>query len=149
MVRCSGPDLGLRWGNTKGEGSRQLHGAGVQGDPGFKVPRWVTCGRWSPAALGSAGSPPSGLPAVGRSPGTSPHPSAPVLRGEGRPRWGPCEGGIVTGSVLRAGSTLGRTVDFELYAQYLWERHTTGNPGPRKKEPRDLYLDSRSPKRIR
>ena len=32
-------------------------------------------------------------------------------------------------------SILGRTVDFELYAQYLWKRHT----GPRRKSPRALH----------
>ena len=43
---------------------------------------------------------------------------------------------------------MGWTMDFELYAQYLWKQHTNGNPDPWMKEPRDLYLDCSSPKRI-
>ena len=46
-------------------------------------------------------------------------------------------------------SILGRTVDFERYAQYLWKWHTNGKPDPpRMKDPKDLYLDSLSPKKI-
>ena len=39
-------------------------------------------------------------------------------------------------------SILGRTVDFELYAQYLWKQYTNGKRDPPVKEPQDLYLDS-------
>ena len=35
-----------------------------------------------------------------------------------------------TGSILKAGLHLGPPVDFELYAQYLWKRHTNGKPDP-------------------
>ena len=91
-------------GEPQGEGSGLFHGAGGQWDLGFKVPRWVTCGRWSVAALGPAGSPARGLLAVGRSRGISPKESAAVLGRAGRPRWGPCEGGNVTASILRARS---------------------------------------------
>ena len=47
-------------------------------------------------------------------------------------------------------SILGQTADFELYAQYLWKRHTnwkTRPPLPWMEEPQDLYLDSPSPQR--
>ena len=91
-------------GEPQGEGSGLFHGAGGQRDLGFKVPRWVTCGRWSVAALGPAGSPARGLLAVGRSHGIAPKESAAVLGRAGRPRWGPCEGGNVTASILRARS---------------------------------------------
>lgn len=91
-------------GEPQGEGSGLFHGAGGQRDLGFKVPRWVTCGRWSVAALGPAGSPARGLLAVGRSPWIRANESAAVLGRAGRPRWGPCEGGNVTASILRARS---------------------------------------------
>ena len=45
-------------------------------------------------------------------------------------------------------SILGRTVDFELYAQYLRNDIPTGKPGPQKEEPQGSYLDSLLPKRI-
>ena len=42
----------------------------------------------------------------------------------------------------KQGSILGRTVDFELYAQYLWKQYTNGKRDPPVKEPQDFYLDS-------
>ena len=41
-------------------------------------------------------------------------------------------------SILKAGLLLGRTVDIELYAQYVWKRHTNWKTRP----PQGLYLDS-------
>ena len=35
-----------------------------------------------------------------------------------------------TGSILKVGSILGWTVDFELDAQYLWKRHTNWKTRP-------------------
>ena len=37
-------------------------------------------------------------------------------------------------------SILGRTVDFELYAQYLWKWHTNWKTRPPKEEPQGSYL---------
>ena len=45
-------------------------------------------------------------------------------------------------------SILGGTVDFELYAQYLWKRHTNWKTKPWKEEPQGSYLDSPLPKKI-
>ena len=40
-------------------------------------------------------------------------------------------------------SILGQTVDFELYAQYLWKWHTNWkNQAPWMEEPQGSYLDS-------
>ena len=45
-------------------------------------------------------------------------------------------------------SILGRTVDFELYALYLWKRHTNWKiRPPRVEEPQGSYLDSPSPEK--
>ena len=46
------------------------------------------------------------------------------------PRLSPCEGGNRTRSILKAGLHLGRIVDFKLYAQYLWKRHTNWKTRP-------------------
>ena len=43
---------------------------------------------------------------------------------------------------------MGRTVDFELYAQYLWKQHTKGKSDAQMEEPQGSYLDSLLPKRI-
>ena len=57
-----------------------------------------------------------------------------------------------TGSILKAGLHLGPDVDFELYAQYLWKRHTSWKSRPpafgRMEEPQGSYLDSLLPQRI-
>ena len=42
-----------------------------------------------------------------------------------------------TSSILKQDSILGWTVDFQLYAQYLWKRHTNWKTRtPRRKSPR-------------
>ena len=44
-------------------------------------------------------------------------------------------------------SILGRTVNFDLYAQYLWKQHTNWKTRPpRMEEPQGSYLDSPLPK---
>ena len=43
---------------------------------------------------------------------------------------------------------MGRTVDFELYAQYMETTYQLENQAPQMEEPQGSYLDSPLPKRI-